>query len=446
MANNTEAVARESEVTVNKKDFYALEETPPIGKRFLLGLQHMLAMFVGVITPPMLIAGAAGLGPSETSFMVSMTLIMSGIVTFVQCKRFGPVGAGLLGVTGTSFTFVPMAMAAANAGGIPLVLGMAMATAPVEILISRFIKQIKVLFPPLVTGTVVTLIGLTLIETGMQDFAGGAGAENFGSMENLLLGSFVLTVIIICSRFGKGLIKLGAIAIGLGAGYLISIPLGLINFEPVFTEGWLTAPQPLYFGLDFDFAHLLPWIIAFIVTSIESIGDLTAIAETSGEPVDGELHRDRLSRGLLAEGIGSMISAIFNVMPNTTFSQNIGVIQITKVGSKAVGYIVALLLLMLGLFPKFGAIISVMPAPVLGGATLALFGMIASAGINIVTKNGFSDRTAFIFSISLSVGLGITFFPEIAESFPAAIEVLFSSGVAAGAILAVILNLIVPEE
>jgi len=350
------------------------------------------------------------------------------------------------GVTGTSFTFVPMAMAAANAGGIPLVLGMAMVTAPVEILLSRFLKQIRSLFPPLVTGTVVTLIGLTLIKTGMQDFAGGAGAENFGSLSNLLLGSFVLVIIIIASRFGSGLIKLGAIAIGLISGYIISIPLGLIDFAPVFNEGWLTIPRPLYFGLDFDFAHLLPWMIAYVVTSIESIGDLTAIAETSGEPVNGQLHQDRLSRGLLAEGLGSMISSLFNVMPNTTFSQNIGVIQITKVGSRVVGYVVAVLLLLLGLFPKFGAVISVMPAPVLGGATLALFGMIASAGVNIVTKNGFSDRTAFIFSISLSIGLGVTYFPEIAQSLPAFLEVLFSSGVAVGAVLAVFLNLIVPEE
>nr|WP_279512712.1 solute carrier family 23 protein [Halanaerobium saccharolyticum] len=337
-------------------------------------------------------------------------------------------------------------MAAANAGGIPLVLGMAMVTAPVEILLSRFLKQIRSLFPPLVTGTVVTLIGLTLIKTGMQDFAGGAGAENFGSLSNLLLGSFVLVIIIIASRFGSGLIKLGAIAIGLISGYIISIPLGLIDFAPVFNEGWLTIPRPLYFGLDFDFAHLLPWMIAYVVTSIESIGDLTAIAETSGEPVNGQLHQDRLSRGLLAEGLGSMISSLFNVMPNTTFSQNIGVIQITKVGSRVVGYVVAVLLLLLGLFPKFGAVISVMHAPVLGGATLALFGMIASAGVNIVTKNGFSDRTAFIFSISLSIGLGVTYFPEIAQSLPAFLEVLFSSGVAVGAVLAVFLNLIVPEE
>ena len=438
--------AEDTGVTPQKKSYYGLEDRPPAGERFILGLQHMLAMFVGVITPPMLIANAAGLGPENTGFMVSMALIMSGIVTFVQCRRFGPLGAGLLGVTGTSFTFVPMAMAAASAGGIPLVLGMALITSPVEMIISRFIKQAKILFPPLVTGTVVTLIGLTLIEAGMQDFAGGAGAADFGSPRNLLLGLFVLTVIIICSRFGSGLIKIGAIAIGLISGYIVAIPLGMVDFAPILDAGWFTVPRPLHFGLDFDLAHLLPWMIAFVVTSIESIGDLTAIAETSGEPVRGELHQERLSRGLLAEAIGSAVSAIFGVMPNTTFSQNIGVIQITKVGSRAVGYVVALLLLVLGFFPRFGALISVMPAPVLGGATLALFGMIASAGINIVTRDGFSDRKAFIFSISLSVGLGVTYFPEIGEQLPEFLEVLFTSGVAAGALFAIVLNLVVPEN
>lgn len=444
MAENTIEVDKQGKE--QKDAYYALEDRPPYGKRFLLALQHMLAMFVGVITPPILIASAAGVSAADTSFMVSMTLIMSGIVTFVQCRRVGPLGAGLLGVTGTSFTFVPMAMAAANAGGVPLVLGMAMATAPVEIILSRFLRQLRNLFPPLVTGTVVTLIGSTLIQVGMRDFAGGAGAENFGSLTNLLLGTFVLTIIIIASRFGKGIIKLGAIAIGLMAGYLVSIPLGLIDFAPVFSEGWITVPKPLHFGLDFDLAHLLPWMIAFVVTSIESIGDLTAIAETSGEPINGELHQERLSRGLLTEAIGSMVSALFNVMPNTTFSQNIGVIQITKVGSRAVGYLVAGLLIFLGLFPKIGALISVMPSPVLGGATLALFGMIASAGINIVTRDGFSDRTAFIFAISLSIGLGVTFHPDISNQLPSAIQVLFSSGVAVGAIIAVFLNVVIPQD
>ena len=437
------------EITKNKQEdccYYSLEDKPPLPETGVLGFQHMLAMFVGIITPPLIIAGVAGLGPGETGFFVSMALIMSGIVSFVQCKRFGPVGAGLLGVTGTSFTFVPMAIAAAEAGGIPLVLGMSLATAPVQIIISRFIKQAQQLFPPIVTGTVVTLIGLSLIEVGMQDFAGGAGAADFGSPRNLMVGFFVLVVIILCNRFGSGLVKIGAVAIGLIAGYILAIPLGMVDFAPIMDAGWFTIPRPLHFGLDFDLAHLLPWVIAYFITSIESLGDLTAIAETSNEPITGNLHKERLSRGLLADGLGSAVAAIFNSMPNTTFSQNIGVIQITKVGSRVVGYAVAAILLLLGFLPKIGAIVSVMPEPVLGGATLALFGMVAVAGINIATKDGLTDRKIFIFSISLSFGLGITFHPEAVEQLPELLATMLSSGVAVGAILALILNLLIPRE
>ncbi len=428
------------------KTYYSLEEKPPPEETVLLGFQHMLAMFVGIITPPLIIAGVAGLGPTETGFFVSMALIMSGIVTFVQCRRFGPVGAGLLGVTGTSFTFVPMAIASAEAGGVALALGMSLVTSPVQMFISRFIKQAQKLFPPIVTGSVVTLIGLSLIEVGMQDFAGGADAADFGSPQNLLVGFFVLIVIIFCNRFGSGLVKIGAVAIGLIAGYILAIPLGMVDFAPIFDAGWFTVPRPLHFGLDFDLGHLLPWIIAYFITAIESLGDLTAIAQTSNEPITGKLHHDRLSRGILADALGSAVSAIFNSLPNTTFSQNIGVIQITKVGSRYVGYAVAAILLLLGFIPKIGAIVSVMPSPVLGGATLALFGMVAVAGINIATRNGLNDRKVFIFSISLSFGLGITYHPEAVEQLPQILSTMFSSGVAVGAILAMALNLIIPEK
>ncbi len=432
-------------VIKDAKPYFSLEERPPLVETSLLGLQHMLAMFVGIITPPLIIAGVAGLDAAETGFFVSMALIMSGITSFIQCRRFGPLGSGLLGVHGTSFTFVPMAIAAANAGGVPLVLGMALVTSPVEAIISRFVKQARKIFPPVVSGTVVMLIGLSLIEVGIQDFGGGAGAgEAFGSPQNLLLGSFVLIVIILCNRFGAGLVKIGSVAIGLVAGYLVAIPLGIVDFAAVADAGWLTAPRPLYFGLDFGWGHLLPWVLAYFITSIETIGDLTAIAETSNEPVTGQLHRDRLSRGMLADAAGSALAALFNSMPNTTFSQNIGVIQITKVGSRVVGYAVAVILILLGFVPKIGALVSVMPNAVLGGATLALFGMVATSGIKIITKKGLDDRKLFIMSIALSFGLGLNYRPDIVEHLPELLATVMSSGVAVGALLAIGLNLLLP--
>ncbi len=429
---------------VDNNAYYKLEDRPPLHETVVLGFQHMLAMFVGIITPPLIIAGVAGLNAAETGFFVSMALIMSGVASFIQCYKVGPVGSGLLGVHGTSFTFVPMAIGAANAGGIPLVLGMALATSPVEMIISRFVKQARKLFPPIVSGTVVTLIGLSLIEVGIRDFGGGAGAENFGAPINLMLGTFVLAVIILANRFGKGLVKVGSVAIGLVAGYIVAIPLGMVDFQSVAEAGWFTAPRPLYFGLDFSWGHLLPWILAYFITSIETIGDLTAIAETSGEPVTGKIHSDRLGAGMLADGIASAFAAIFNSMPNTTFSQNIGVIQITKVGSRVVGYAVAVILLILGFIPKIGALVSVMPNPVLGGATLALFGMVATSGIKIITKKGLTDRKLFILSIALSFGLGINYMPEIVDQLPDLLSTVLQSGVTVGALLAIGLNLLLP--
>ncbi len=440
MSENLENSNRQSSA------MYKLEDRPPFGETLLLGFQHMLAMFVGIITPPLIIAGIAGLDSVETGFFVSMALIVSGVTSYIQSRKIGPVGSGLLGVHGTSFTFVPMAIAAANAGGLPLILGMALVTSPVEMILSRFLKQAKKLFPPVVTGTVVMLIGLGLMEAGITDFAGGAGAGDFGSVGNLLLGSFVLIIIIIANRYGKGLIKVGAVAIGLLAGYLVSIILGLIDFGPVASAGWFTIPVPFKYGLAFRWTHLLPWVLAYIITSIETIGDLTAVAEVSGEPIDGALHQERLSGGLMADGVGSAIAAIFNTLPNTTFSQNVGVIQLTKVGSRVVGYAVAGILIFLGFLPRIGALISVMPKPVLGGATIALFGMVATSGIKIVTRGGLTDRKLFILAIALSFGLGVTMKPEVVAQLPGWLSTVLSSGITVGAIIAVVLNLFLPAE
>ena len=440
-----DASAEKREVVVEEEPVFGLLDKPPLIETALLGLQHMLAMFVGIITPPLIIAGVAGLNAAETGFFVSMALMVSGVTTYIQVTKMGPVGSGLLAVHGTSFTFVPMAIAAASQGGIPLVIGMGLVTSPVEMILSRFIKQTRKLFPPVVTGTVVMLIGLGLMEVGITDFGGGAGAENYGAPQNLLLGLFVLTIIIIANRFGKGLVKVGAVAIGLIIGYFVSIPLGLVDLTEVAEAGWLTIPQPFKYGISFDWALLAPWVMAYIITTVESIGDLTAVAEVSGEEVDNQQHIDRLSGGIMADGVGSALAAVFNSLPNSTFSQNIGVIQITKVGSKVVGIAVAAILFILGLVPKIGALVSVMPSPVLGGATIALFGMVATSGMKIVTKGGLTDRKIFILSIALSFGLGVTFRPEVVAQLPNILSTVLSSGITVGALIAITLNLILPK-
>jgi len=439
--STTKIVERETEPEV----LYKLEDKPPFYETVVLSIQHMLAMFVGIITPPLIVAGVAGLDPLETGYFVSMALIISGVTSFFQVKQIGPFGSGLLAVQGTSFTFVPMAIVAANVGGLPLVLGMALITSPVEMILSRFLTQTRKIFPPVVSGTVVMLIGLGLIETAITDIGGGAGASNFGNVQNLAIALFVLIVIAIANIYGKGIIKAGAVAIGLLAGYLVAIPLGMVDFTPIVEAGWVTVPIPFKYGLSFNWALIIPWILAYIITTIETVGDLTAIAEVSGEPIEGEVHDERLKRGALLDGVGSALAAVFNTLPNTTFSQNTGVIQLSKIASRVVGYGVAIILILLGIFPKIGALVSVMPAPVLGGATIALFGMVAMAGMKIAVKGGIDDRKMFILALSLALGLGVTFRPDIVNQLPEWLAVISSSNITVGALTAFILNLIMPE-
>ncbi|MDN5345780.1 uracil-xanthine permease family protein [Petrotoga halophila] len=444
MENSATKTAEEERKT-GTEVLYKLEDKPPFYETVVLSIQHMLAMFVGIITPPLIIAGVVGLDPLETGYFVSMALIISGVTSFFQVKQIGPFGSGLLAVQGTSFTFVPMAIVAANVGGLPLVLGMALITSPVEMILSRFLTQTRKIFPPIVSGTVVMLIGLGLIETAITDIGGGAGASNFGNVQNLAIALFVLIVIVIANIYGKGIIKAGAVAIGLLAGYLVAIPLGMVDFTPIVEAGWVTLPIPFKYGLSFNWALIIPWILAYIITTIETVGDLTAIAEVSGEPIEGEVHDERLKRGALLDGVGSTLAAVFNTLPNTTFSQNTGVIQLSKIASRVVGYGVAIILILLGIFPKIGALVSVMPSPVLGGATIALFGMVAMAGMKIAVKGGIDDRKMFILALSLALGLGVTFKPDIVNQLPEWMAVIFSSNITVGFLTAFILNLIMPE-
>lgn len=340
-----------------------------------------------------------------------------------------------------------------------MILGLTMAAAPLEMILSRFIGLARRLFPPVVTGSVVMLIGMSLIKVGMMDLAGGFGAPDFGSARNLVLGAFVMITIILLYRFGRGLLWTVSIGAGLVAGYILSSFLGLVDFSAVADARWISFPRPLVYGLDFEWAYLLPWLIGYFVTTIESIGDLTATSAVSRQPVTGPLFLRRLEGGVLADGFGSLLAGFFNSMPNTTFSQNNGLIGLTGVASRRVGIVVAVILALLGLFPKFGALVSIMPKPVLGGATLVMFAMVATAGLSIVARAGLGPRNQFILAVTLALGLGVTLAPESMatlgrpEFWPAwmqgwapSIQIIFQSGLALGAIVATGLNLLLPSE
>ncbi len=438
--------------------FIGLDDKPGVGLTLLCGIQHTLAMFVGIITPPLIIAGSLDLSLADTGFLISMALFTSGLTTFIQVRRFGPLGSGLLSVQGTSFTFVPLAIQSGLTGGLALVFGLSIATAPLQMVLSRCLGLARRLFPPIVTGAVVTLIGMSLIRVGMRDLAGGVGAEDFGHPRHFALGGFVLICILAVNRFGRGLATTLSIAIGLTAGYLLAAGIGRIDFSAVADAGWLTTPQPLRYGLSFEAIFLIPWLIAYFVTTLESIGDLTATSQVSKQPVQGPVFLRRIKGGVLADGFNSIVAGLFNAMPNTTFSQNNGVIGLTGVASRRVGFAVAGWLILLGLFPKFAALISVMPKPVLGGATVILFAMVAVAGLRIAFREGLTLRNELILAVTLAMGMGVIMVPdatahlavyegenEFLQSAQASLQIVAQSGLAIGAITASILNLVFPS-
>ncbi|MBD0267315.1 MAG: purine permease [Cyanobacteria bacterium Co-bin8] len=435
---------------------YGLDDRPPVGEAIVVALQHVLAAFVGIITPPLIISNALGLEPADTGYIISMSLFVSGIATFIQCKRIGPVGSGLLSLQGTSFAFLGPIIGvgtAAIAGGetpqgaLALIFGVCFFGAFVEIFLSRFLHLAQKIITPVVSGTVVMIIGLSLIKTGIISMGGGVIAQQngtFGSNQNLALGGFVLVIIVILNMTGNRYLRMGAIAIGLVLGYLVSVFLGIVNFSALSTLPLVRVPIPFRYGMDFNFAAFLPFILLYLITAIETIGDLTATSAVSRQPVKGNLYMRRIKGGVLGDGVNSLIAAVFNTFPNTTFSQNNGVIQMTGVGSRYVGFFVAGIFVLLGLLPVVGGIFQSLPQPVLGGATIVMFGAIAVAGINIISSAPLDRRSLIIVAVSLALGLGVVYVPELLVDKPAMIKNIFSSGISTGGLTAILLNWLLP--
>ncbi|ELS05382.1 xanthine permease [Xenococcus sp. PCC 7305] len=435
---------------------YGLEARPPFIESIFVALQHVFACFVGIITPGLIICGALEVPPADTTFILSMSLVVSGIATFIQAKRFGPIGSGLLSIQGTSFAFLAPIIAAGIAfkesGGtatdsLGLIFGLCFFGAIIEIIISRFLHLAGRIITPLVTGVVVTLIGLTLIRVGITSMGGGVPALNngtFGSWNYLGVAFLVLAVIVALNSLNSSFLRMSSVVIGLAVGYLVSIPLGLVDFSNLSQLPLLTVPVPFKYGFKFDFGAFIPFAFLYVITAIESIGDLTATSVISGEPIKGPVYFRRLKGGVLGDGINSMIAASLNTFPNTTFSQNNGVIQLTGVGSRYVGYFISVIFVILGFFPIIAGVFQALPQPVLGGATIIMFGTVAVAGLKILSTVNLTKRNSIILAVSLSMGLGVTFVPEILNASPALVKNIFSSGISTGGITALVLNMIMP--
>jgi xanthine permease XanP len=437
---------------------YGLNDRPPFVESLLVALQHVLAIFVGIITPPLIICSAIGLSPEDTRYVVSMSLFISGVATFIQAKRIGPVGSGLLSIQGTSFSFVGPILSAGlvvtEAGGTPqealsLIFGLCFFGAFVEIFLSRFLHLASKIITPLVTGTIVMIIGLTLIKVGVISMGGGVPAQQngtFGSLPNLGVSLLVLLTIILFNRSRNAYLRMASVVIGLVIGYIVASLLGMVNFGSLSGLPLVAAPIPFRYGLSFNFAAFIPFILLYLITTIESIGDLTATSATSGEPVSGSVYMRRIKGGVLGDGVNSLIAALFNTFPNTTFSQNNGVIQITGVGSRYVGFFIAAILALLGIFPIFSGILQTLPQAVIGGATIIMFGSIVFAGISILASTTLDRRALIIIGTSLAIALGVTYTPEILDNLPAVIKSIFSSGISAGGLTAIVLNVLLPQD
>jgi xanthine permease XanP len=427
---------------------YGIYDRPPLRDTLFAAIQHLLAIFVAIITPALIIGKAINLNLEDTGFLVSMSLFMSGFATFVQCRRIGKVGCGLLCVQGTSFSFIGPIIAIGNLGGLPLIYGTCMLGAPVEIIVSFTFKYLRNVITPLVSGTVVMLIGLSLIKVGIIACAGGKAAmENhtFGSPQNLLVAGVVLFCVIAFNCFKNKYLRMSSIFIGIIIGYIIAYALGMVDMKALDSQNLsnFNIPTPFKRSISFNISSVIAVALVYLVTAIEATGDITANSMISGEPIKGEKYIKRVSGGVLADGVNSLIASIFGSFPNSIFAQNNGIIQLTGVASRYVGYFIAGLLALLGLFPIVGIVFSMMPSPVLGGATLLMFGTVAAAGVRIVSSQKIGRKATLVLAVSLSLGLGVELMPDALLLLPDGVRNVFSSGITTGGLTAIISNLLI---
>ena len=437
---------------------YQLQENPPVKEGMFAALQHLLAIIVGIITPTLIIGGVLGLG-SEIPYLISMALMVSGVATFIQVKRIGPVGSGLLSIQGTSFAFLGAILTAGfmvkKQGGGPdeilsTIYGICFFGAFIEIILSRFLHHLRKVITPVVTGTVVTLIGISLVKVGFMDMAGGKWLfdnkpELFGTAQNLFLAFLVLIIVLILASTKNKFLRMGSIVLGLIVGYIAAAFMGLVNFGALKGLPVISVPIPFKYGFGFNLPAFIGVAFIYLITTIESTGDLTATSMVSGEPIEGEVYINRIKGGVLGDGVNSAIAAIFNTFPNTTFSQNNGVIQLTGIASRYVGMYLAGFLVLLGLFPVIGAFFRSLPNPVLGGATIVMFVTVAAAGVRIIATSKIDRRDMIIMAVSFGLGFGVAYVPEFLGKAPKAIQQIFGSAITTGGLTALILNAVLPR-
>ncbi len=430
--------------------------TPPLAKAVPLGIQHVMAMFASNVTPAIIVAGAAGFGFGSDSpdfpnliYMIQMAMLFAGIATLFQTIGMGPVGARLPIVQGTSFAFLPIKIPAVAGQGVA---GMAGLMTGIVIggifhfFIGTFVGRIRYALPPLVTGLIVLMIGLALVRVGIQYSAGGVplmGTEEFGTFAMWFPALVVIVVTLAIKFFTKGLVSVAAILIGLVAGYIVALLMGQVSFGNVGRAASFALPNPFRWGIEFNFAIIIGMCFMAIISAIETVGDVSGITKGGAgrEATDAEI-----SGATYADGLGTAVAGIFGGLPNTSFSQNVGLISMTGVMSRHVVTIGAVFLILCGLVPKIGAAVSTVPINVLGGGVVVMFGMVCAAGVNMLSEVTWNRRNMVIFAVSLSVGLGLQLEPTALQHLPSTLQILLTSGLLPAAVLSIALNLLLPDD
>jgi xanthine permease len=426
------------------------DSMPPLGQAVPLGLQHVLAMFASNVTPSIIVAGAAGLafGSAEQIYLIQMAMLFAGVATIFQTMGFGPVGARMPIMQGTSFAFVGVLAGISATQGLGVALTACIIGGLIHFALGSVIGRIRFLFPPLVTGLVILAIGLYLIPVGIKYAAGGAAdfqmaAESFGSLKHWTVALTVIVVALLFKFKTSGALSNAAILIGLLAGYAVAAMLGMVSLAGFQKASWVTSIQVLPYGFEFSLGAVIAVTLVSIVSAVETVGDASATAKAgAGRDATDE----EIAGATYADGLGTAVAGVFGGLPNTSFSQNVGIVGMTGVMSRHVVTIAGVILVVCGLLPKIGALIASMPLPVLGGGVIVMFGMVAAAGMNVLSEVKMTRRNMVIIAISLTAGLGLNLVPTAVQYLPGIWKTLATSAVAPTAFLAIALNQILPED
>lgn len=416
-----------------------VDQMMPAGKLFILGLQHVLAMYAGAVAVPLIIAGAAGLTKSQTAFLINADLFTCGLATLLQTLGIWKIGIKIPVIQGVTFAAVTPMVIMATSGGMPLIFGSVMAAGLFTFLIAPYFSKLIRFFPPLVTGSIITIIGISLLPVAANWAAGGIGSTHYGARSYIGISAIVLLTILLINRYFKGFVAHISVLIGLAVGLIVAIPFGMVSFSGVADSSWVGLDYPFAFGMPrFEVGAVLAMILVMVVVMVESTGDFLAIGQIVGKKI-GE---KELAAGLRADGLSTMLGGVFNAFPYTAFAQNVGLVALTGIKSRFVVAMAGAILVLMGLIPKLATIIASLPNAVLGGAGIAMFGIVAASGIKTLSKVEFENNKNNIFIVAISIGIGLIpiIAPKFFQFFPDWSQTIMHSGITLGSLTAISLN------